>query len=340
MLNFIVRRLLQIPLVMFVLSVLVIGMTQLLTPEQRVAPYIRTDQQAARMEAIIQERGLRDPFPVQYARWFSSTIRGDLGFSKASGKDVTATIAERMPNTVELTLVTAIPILLVGIWLGTLAALHKDRFLDQMIRIFVTIGTSVPTFVLGILFLAIFYAYLGWLPGAGQLEVVNQFSVADMKRYTGMLSVDAMLNGRWNIAWDVLRHMVLPALTLITILSAGIVMVMRNNMLEVLNSDFVRTARAKGLAERVVNNKHARRNALLPIVTQGGFLVIGLLGGSIITESIFAYPGIGQWFIQSASQLDIAGVMGFTLLSALLVVVMSTLVDIIYGIVDPRVRFD
>lgn len=340
MLNFIVRRLLQIPLVMFVLSLLVIGMTQLLTPEQRAAPYIRNEQQAAHMEEIIQQRGLRDPFPVQYGRWFSSAIKGDLGFSKASGKDVSATIAERMPNTVELTLVTAIPILLVGIWLGTLAALHKDRFLDQVIRIFVTIGTSVPTFVLGILFLAIFYAYLGWLPGAGQLEVVNQFAVTDIKRYTGMLSVDAMLNGRWNVAWDVLRHMMLPALTLITILSAGIVMVMRNNMLEVLNSDFVRTARAKGLAERVVNNKHARRNALLPIVTQAGFLVIGLLGGSIITESIFAYPGIGQWFIQSASQLDIAGVMGFTLLSALLVVVMSTIVDIIYGIVDPRVRFD
>lgn len=340
MLNFILRRLAQIPLVMFVLSVLVIGLTQLLTPEQRAAPYIRSDQQAARMEAIIQQRGLRDPFPVQYARWFDSTIHGDLGFSKASGKDVTATIAERMPNTVELTLLTAIPILLVGVWLGTLAALHKDRFLDQAIRIFVTISNSIPTFVLGILLLAIFYAYLGWLPGAGQLDIMNQFAVGDLHRYTGMLSIDAMLNGKWGVAWDVLRHMMLPALTLILVLSASIVMVMRNNMLEVMSSDFVRTARAKGLAERIVNNKHARRNALLPVVTQGGLLVISLLSGSVITESIFAYPGIGQWFIQSASQLDIAGVMGFTLLSALLVVVMSTLVDIIYGVVDPRVRFD
>mgnify|MGYP000424460158 FL=1 len=340
MLNFVIRRLAQIPLVMFVLSVLVIGLTQLLTPEQRAAPYIRSEQQATRMEAIIQQHGLRDPFPVQYARWAQNTLKGDLGFSRASGKDVVDTIKERFPNTLELTLLTALPILLFGIWMGTLAALHKDRFIDQAIRVFVTIGYSVPSFVMGIVLLAVGYAYLGWFPGAGQVDIMNQFAIGDLKRYTGMLATDAALNGRWDITWDVIRHMMLPALTLISVLSASTVLLMRNNMLEVLTSDYVRTARSKGLAENVVNKKHARRNALLPIVTQGGLLVIGLLGGSIITETIFAYPGIGQWFIQSALQLDIAGVMGFTLLSALMVVVMSTAVDIIYGLVDPRVRFD
>ncbi|MFC3859724.1 ABC transporter permease [Deinococcus antarcticus] len=340
MLNFVIRRLAQIPLVMFVLSVLVIGLTQLLTPEQRAAPYIRSEQQATRMEAIIQQHGLRDPFPVQYARWAQNTLKGDLGFSRASGKDVVDTIKERFPNTLELTLLTALPILLFGIWMGTLAALHKDRFIDQAIRVFVTIGYSVPSFVMGIVLLAVGYAYLGWFPGAGQVDIMNQFALGDLKRYTGMLATDAALNGRWDITWDVIRHMMLPALTLISVLSASTVLLMRNNMLEVLTSDYVRTARSKGLAENVVNKKHARRNALLPIVTQGGLLVIGLLGGSIITETIFAYPGIGQWFIQSALQLDIAGVMGFTLLSALMVVVMSTAVDIIYGLVDPRVRFD
>lgn len=340
MLNFVIRRLAQIPLVMFVLSVLVIGLTQLLTPEQRAAPYIRSEQQSARMEAIIEQHGLRDPFPVQYARWLGNTLHGDLGFSRASGKDVVDTIKERFPNTVELTLLTAFPILLFGIWMGTLAALHKDKFIDQAVRVFVTIGYSVPTFVLGIVLLAVGYAYLGWFPGAGQISIENQFVVGDIKRYTGMLGTDALLNGKWGVAWDVLRHLMLPALTLITVLSASTVLVMRNNMLEVLTSDYVRTARSKGLAERVVNTKHARRNAILPIITQGGLLIIGLLGGSLITETIFAYPGIGQWFIQSATQLDIAGVMGFTLLSALMVVVMSTAVDILYGMVDPRVRFD
>ena len=340
MLNFILRRLIQAPLVMLVLSVLVIGLTQLLTPEQRAAPYIRSDQQAARLEQIIEERGLRDPFPVQYASWFGSTIRGDLGFSKASGKDVSATIAERLPNTLELSLVTVIPIILLAVWLGTVSALHKDKFIDQVVRVLVVLGYSLPTFVLGILLLAVFYAYLGWLPGAGQLDILNQFSVGSLRRYTGLLSVDAMLGGRWDIAWDVLRHMFLPAVTLVIVLSATLLKVMRNSMLEVLTSDYVRTARAKGLADRTVNNKHARRNALLPIVTLSGSLIIGLLGGSVITETIFAYPGIGQWFVQSALQLDIAGVLGFTLLSALIVVVMNLIVDILYGVIDPRVRFD
>ena len=134
--------------------------------------------------------------------------------------------------------------------------------------------------------------------------------------------------------------MILHAITLVTVLSANIVKVMRNNMLEALTSDYVRTARAKGLANRTVNNKHARRNALLSIVTLGGFLIIGLLGGSLITETIFAYPGVGQWVVQAALQTDLAAVLGFALLSAVIVVVVSTVVDILYGVIDPRVRFD
>ena len=340
MINFIVRRLIQIPLVMAVLSLLLVGITQLLTPEQRAAPYIRGDNQAARIEQIIDQRGLRDPFPVQYGRWAASAVQGDLGFSRASGKDVIDTIKERLPNTIELTLLTAIPILLLSVWLGSLSALNKDKFIDQVLRVLTILGYSLPTFVLGIVLLAIFYAYLGWLPGAGQLEVVNQFAVSDMKRYTGMLTVDALLNGRWSVAWDVVRHMILPATTLAIVSSADIIKVMRNSMLDVLSSDYIRTARAKGLTPGVVNRKHARRNALLPVITLGGLLIINLLSGSLITETIFAYPGIGQWVVQSALQIDLAGVLGFALLSALIVVVMNTLVDILYGIVDPRVRFD
>ncbi|WP_104991646.1 ABC transporter permease [Deinococcus sp. NW-56] len=340
MLNFIVRRLIQIPLVMLALSVLIVALTMLLTPAQRAAGYIRSDQQAAQLERIIRDRGLDQPFPVQYGKWLQSTLQGDLGFSKSSGQPVLDTIIERLPNTIELTLVTAIPIILIGVWLGTLSALNKDRFIDQVLRVFAVLGYSLPTFVLGIVLLAVLYGYLGWLPGAGQLEVVNQFAVGDIRRYTGMLGLDALLNGRFDIALDVLRHMIMPALTLIIVSGATILKVMRNNMLEALTSDYVRTARAKGLPERTVNLKHARRNALLSIITLGGFLIIGLLSGSIITETIFAYPGIGQWVAQSALQLDVPSVLGFALLSAIIVVVVSTLTDILYGVVDPRVRFD
>ncbi|GBF05822.1 peptide ABC transporter permease [Deinococcus aerius] len=340
MLNFIVRRLIQVPLVMLALSLLIVGLTQLLTPEQRAAGYIRSDQQAARLEAIIEERGLRDPFIVQYGKWLGSTLQGDLGFSRASGQDVVQTIRERLPNTVELTLLTALPILLLGIWLGTLSALNKDRLIDQILRVLTIIGYSLPTFVLGIVLLAVFYGYLGWLPGAGQVSILNQFALGDLKRYTGLLSLDAVLNGRWDIAWDVLQHMILPAATLTVVSVTTFVKVMRNSMLEALTSDYVRTARAKGLAERVVNNKHARRNALLSIVTLGGFLIINLLGGSLITEFIFGYPGVGLWMVDAGLRLDIPAVLGFALLSALIVVLVSTAVDILYGVVDPRVRFD
>lgn len=340
MFNFILRRLIQIPLVMLVLSILIVALTMLLTPAQRAAGYIRSEQQAAQLERIIRDRGLDQPFPVQYGKWLQSTLHGDLGFSKASGQPVLDTIKQRLPNTIELSLVTAIPIILLGVWLGTLSALHKDKFLDQVLRVFAVLGYSLPSFVLGIVLLAVFYGYLGWLPGAGQLEVINQFSVGDLHRYTGMLGIDALLNGRFDIALDVLRHLVLPALTLIIILSASILKVMRNSLLEALNSDYVRTARAKGLPDRTVNLKHARRNAMLSVITLGGFLIIGLLAGSVITETIFAYPGIGQWVVQSAQQLDIPAVLGFALLSALVVVVVSTVTDILYGVVDPRVRFD
>lgn len=340
MLNFIVRRLIQVPLVMLVLSLFIVGLTQLLTPEQRAAGFIRSDQQAARLEQIIEERGLRDPFIVQYGKWLGGTLRGDLGFSRASGQDVVQTIRERLPNTIELTLLTALPILLLGIWLGTLSALHKDRLIDQILRVLTILGYSLPTFVLGIVLLAVFYGYLGWLPGAGQVSIVNQFALGDLRRYTGLLSLDAALNGRWDIAWDVLQHLILPAATLTVVSAATIVKVMRNNMLEALTSDYVRTARAKGLSSRVVNNKHARRNALLSIVTLGGFLIINLLSGSLITEFIFGYPGVGLWMVDAGLRLDIPAVLGFGLLSALIVVIVSTVVDILYGVVDPRVRFD
>ncbi|PTA68031.1 ABC transporter permease [Deinococcus arcticus] len=340
MLNFILRRIVQIPVVMLVLSLMIVGLTQLLTPEQRAAPYIRSEQQAARLEQIIEQRGLRDPFVVQYSRWLGATLKGDLGYSKASSQDVIVTIKERLPRTIELTLVTAIPILLISIWLGTLSALHKDKLLDQVLRVLVVLGYSLPSFVVGILLLAIFYAYLGWAPQAGNVSTEFTVDYFTMPKPTGFLTIDAALAGKWNLFLDALWHMMLPALTLVIVLSASIIKVMRNNMLEALTSDYVRTARAKGLSSRVVNNKHARRNALLSIVTLAGFLIIGLLSGSLITETIFAYPGIGQWVVDAARGVDLAAVLGFAMLSAIIVVVVSTIVDILYGVIDPRVRFD
>jgi ABC-type dipeptide/oligopeptide/nickel transport system permease component len=342
MLTFTLRRLIQIPVVMLVLSIMIVGLTQLLTPAQRASGYIRSEQQAAQIDKIIRDRGFDQPFPVQYGRWLSSTFRGDLGFSKTSSQPVLDTIRQRLPATLELAILAAIPIILIGVWFGTLSALHKDKLLDQIMRVFTVLGYSLPTFVLGILMLKFFYGTLGWAPGPGQLDTINQFTVLDpsFKRYTGMLTIDGLLNGKPAITLDVLRHLVLPVLTLTIVSSATIIKIMRAQMLEALTSDYVRTARSKGLSERSVTRKHARRNALLPVVTLSGFTLIGLLGGSIITETIFAYPGVGQWAAGAASQFDVPAVLGFGLLTAVLVVIISTATDLLYGVIDPRVRFD
>ena len=340
MLIFVVKRLAQLPLVMLALTLLIVGLLQFLSPEERAQAYVTSEAQARNIDIIIRERGLDQPFLVQYGHWMADAMRGDLGFSRASNRPVTETIRERLPATIELALVSAIPIIGVGIWLGTLAALHRNDLLDRSLRLLAIVGFSLPTFVMGILLLVVFYGMLGWFPGNGNLSVVQQLNLTDpaYHRYSGLILVDSLLNGRPEMFLDALHHLALPALTLIITSGAVILKVMRAQVLETLRADHVRTARAKGLAARVVNARHVRRNALLPIVTFAGFTVIGLLGGVLFTETIFGYPGIGEWGGQAALRFDVPGVIGFALLNAVIVVVVSTVSDLLYGVVDPRVR--
>ncbi len=226
--------------------------------------------------------------------------------------------------------------------MGTRAAFRQGGWFDQFARIFAVFSWNVPVFVLAIWLLLLFYGVLGVLPGFGQLSSQGQISLltSGLKPFTGLITVDALLNGQWSLFLDALSHLVLPVLTLSLVSCANFLTVMRASLLEVLEEDYVRTARAKGLSEPVVNLRHARRNALLPIITLGGGTTSGLLGGAVITESIYGYPGIGSWGADAASKLDYAGVLGFSLFVAVVVVVANLLVDILYSLVDPRVRFD
>ncbi|QLG13002.1 ABC transporter permease (plasmid) [Deinococcus sp. D7000] len=340
MLIFVVKRLAQLPLVMLALTLLIVGLLQFLSPEERAQAYVTSEAQTRNLEVIIREHGLDQPFLVQYGHWMADALHGDLGFSRASNRPVTETIRERLPATIELALVSAIPIIGVGVWLGMLAALHRNDLLDRSLRLLAIVGFSLPTFVMGILLLVVFYGALGWFPGNGNLSVVQQLNLTDpaYHRYSGLILVDSLLNGRPAMFLDALHHLALPALTLIITSGAVILKVMRAQVLETLRADHVRTARAKGLAAQVVNARHVRRNALLPIVTFAGFTVIGLLGGVLFTETIFGYPGIGEWGGQAALRFDVPGVIGFALLNAVIVVVVSTVSDLLYGVVDPRVR--
>jgi ABC-type dipeptide/oligopeptide/nickel transport system permease component len=338
-LTFVLRRLLVLPLVMLALTVVIVGLMQLLSPQERAVSFVTNERQMGNLDKIIKEHGLDQPFYIQYGNWLSEAVRGNLGFSKASNKPVIETVIERFPATFELAIFACVPILALGIWLGTMMALQKDKLVDQVLRVFTVLGNSLPTFLVGIVMLVIFYGVLNWLPATGRVDAILEIT-SPVPRVTGFITIDSILAGQWLVLGDALRHMILPVVTLSTVLSAATAKVMRAQMLEVLKSDYVRTARGKGLSESSVNLKHARRNALLPIVTLGSFLVQGLLGGALITETIFAYPGIGSWGGTAAVRLDYPGILGFALLTGVISVLGNMTADILYGLVDPRVRFD
>jgi peptide/nickel transport system permease protein len=219
------------------------------------------------------------------------------------------------------------------------AAIHHNGFIDQLARVFSIVGTSVPIFVFGLLALMFFYANLQWFPPGRLSDVYSQVVTSgQFHHYTSLLTIDALLNGRFDVFLDALRHMILPILTLSYISWATFVRVTRGSMLETLRQEYVVTARAKGLPEGVVVHQHARPNAMLPIVTLAGFQVVGLLAGVIITETVFDYPGIGSAAAQASAQLDVITVLGFALFNGFILIVANLVVDVLYAVVDPRVR--
>lgn len=343
MLVFIVRRLLLLPVVFVGVTLAIVLLMQLLTPYQRAAAYVQSEQQIRNIDSIIVQFGLTDPWYKQYGRWVGQVFQGNMGYSRTSREPVITTLGKRFPVTLELAIFAIIPVLGVGIVMGTAAALNRDRPIDQFTRVVSVVGWSLPTFVLGIWLLVIFYGWLGWFqPGRVSTSIAVSLAGANsgFVAYTRMMLIDAILNWRWDVFWDALRHMVLPIVTLSVVQSAQIMRVMRSSLLDALGKDYVRTARAKGLPERVVTRKHARRNALIPVITLSGFVLIGLINGVVITETIFNYPGLGQWAAAAAVNLDYASVLGFAVFTAMMVVLANLLVDILYGIVDPRIRYE
>jgi peptide/nickel transport system permease protein len=312
LLAFVVRRLLFLPVVFFGVTVIIVLLMQLLTPAQRAVAFVRSDAQLRNLPAIIRQYGLDQPFYVQYWNWLREASQGNFGYSRVTRQPVWTTIRARFPATIELAVAALLSIL----------------------------GWSLPTFVMGIWLLVIFYGGFGLFP-PGQMSTQYAIQVASggFERYTGFMTLDALLNGRFDIFWDVLKHLVLPVITLTIVSSAQIMRVMRSSLLDALSQDYVRTARAKGLRESVVNRKHARRNALIPILTLSGFTLIGLLNGVVITETIFAYPGLGNWLASAATQLDYAAILGGAVFTAAIVVVANLIVDVLYGLVDPRIRY-
>lgn len=339
MLSYIIRRLLILPVILIGVSVLLFAMIQFLDEYQRATLFITGVPRPGAMERVIETYGLNDPIHEQYLRWAGEVVRGNLGYSKSTNQPVADAIRHFLPATLELALWSVIPIMGIGIQLGVISAVHHNKFLDHFMRVFSIVGWSFPTFVFGIFMLMIFYAKLDWFP-AGRLSIWADQVVrsAEFVRYTQMNTIDSLLNLRIDIFWDALRHMVLPVITLSYLSWALLLRVTRSSMLEVLRADYVTTARAKGLKESVVINRHARRNALIPVATMGGLTVIMLLNGVVITETVFNFRGMGWFAANAALNLDVVSVLGFTLFTAVILVGGNLVVDVMYALLDPRVR--
>lgn len=342
------------PILIFGVSLLVFAMYAMLGPVERASLYV-TDipKNPQALQAIINRYQLDAPIYVQYWHWLvgqrdpqtgewrKGILQGNLGWSRTAQRSVSDALMHYLPATAELALWTIIPMFVVGIWLGVLAAVHHNQFIDQAARVFAIVGWSFPTFVFGLLCLMIFYAKLDWFP-AGRLSdwAIKEVISGNFVQYTRMNTLDALFNGRLDVFWDALRHLILPVITLSYLSWALILRVMRSSMLETLRQDYVTVARSKGLAEKVVIKKHARRNALIPVATIGGLTLVGLLNGVVITETVFNYRGIGYWAANAALRLDIIAVLGFTLFNAALLVVGNLVVDVLYAVIDPRVRLE
>ncbi len=294
--------------------------------------HAREDQ----IQAYRRAYGLDRPIGVQYVIYLRRLAAGDLGISIRTRRPVADDLQEFLPATVELGGTAWVIALLLGIPAGILSAVYKDRIFDHLSRIGALIGASMPVFWLGLLLLGTFYYRLRWLPGPGRLDV----SAIGPPSRTGLLLVDAVLAGDWAVLWNALRHLILPALTLGLFSTAVIARMTRSAMLEVLYQDYIRTARAKGLARARVVLRHALRNAMIPTLTVVGISFGNLLSGAVLTETIFAWPGLGRYATTSAISLDFPAVVGVALVAAVIYTTINLVIDLLYARLDPRVRYE
>ncbi|MFP4350843.1 MAG: ABC transporter permease [Desulfococcaceae bacterium] len=338
---FILRRLFFLIFVLFGVSVLIFGILMSFSPERRAAAYITTPQQAKDLPRLVQKYGLDDPFYIQYGRWVGEVATGNLGWSLVAAQPVWTAFWMYFPVTLELNLYAAPLIILFGIWLGTQSAIHRDDWFDHLSRVFAIVGWSLPTFLFALILLMVFYGYFRMFPPGivgdeTALYIMNHPEA--FTRYTGMVTIDGILNGNLRVALDGLRHLVLPVTTQVIVVVALLMRVMRSGMIEELSKDYVITARAKGADDRTVHLRHARKNALIPVVTVAGQLVAFSMEGSIAVEVVFNRQGMGWWLAESATQLDMPVLMGMCLFMGLVFVITNLVIDILYAAIDPRIR--
>ncbi|SHE70152.1 peptide/nickel transport system permease protein [Desulfacinum infernum DSM 9756] len=334
LLRYIGKRLLHLVPVLLGVTVLVFFISHAIPgdPARMMA-----GQKASReaVENLRRSMGLDRPLHEQYLRYMKGLLHGDLGRSVRSQRPVVEDLKDFFPATLELTLASMTLCLVVGLPLGILSAVRRNRPLDHASRVFSVCGVSMPVFWLGLMLLLLFYRNLQWLPGSGRLDV----GLDPPASVTGLYLVDALLEGNRPVFLNALSHIILPAFCLSYVYLAVITRIVRSSMIAVMEQDYVTTARANGISEPVVILKHCLKNSLIPTVTIAGLSVGELLGGAILTETIFGWPGMGKYVVDSVNFLDFPAIMGFTLVVSLSYVLINLAVDVIYAFLNPQIRY-
>ena len=286
------------------------------------------------MDAWRQANGLNDPIVVQYIDFIKGALTGDLGTSYFTKAPVTEEIMARFPATIELALVAIVLASLLGVSVGVVSAVKKNSIFDNGGMLLSLVGVSVPIFWLGIMLIIFFSGTMHLLPSSGRIDPALRPDTI-----TGFMLIDCLLQGDMEAFWDALRHMILPAVTLSLYSMAIIARMTRSSMLDTLKQDYIRTAKAKGISDGKVDIKHALRNALMPIVTVIGLQLGSLLGGAVLTESVYSWPGLGNYTVQCIMKSDFPVIQGVVLLIAVIFVLMNLLVDVLYAFLDPRIKY-
>lgn len=295
------------------------------------------EQAAADPEIVAQFRenaGLDQPLPVQYLTYLGNLLHGDLGVSQQTRAPVAQDLGKAFPATAELAIAAILISIVIGVGLGTWAALRRRTVTDQMIRVVSLIGISVPSFWLALVVYFVFFSQLHWFPGSGRLSPAT----IPPPRVTGMYTVDALLAGQWATFGDAVAHLVLPAAVLALYTIGLLTRFARSAILEVLDLDYVRAARAKGLPARVVVTRYVLRGALVPIITVLGVAFGSLLSGTVLVEKVYSWHGLGEYAYAAATKLDLPAIMGVGLVVGVVYIGLNFLVDVLYGVIDPRVR--
>jgi len=331
MATFLLRRLTFLVFVLFGVTVVTFAISHIV-PGDPARLLAGPRASASQLREIRAELGLDQPLTTQYLRYMKQLAQGDLGNSLVTGRPILTELADRLPATLELMICALICSLTVGIPLGVLAATRKKSWIDHLVRAGSAASVSVPAFWLAPLLILLFYSRLGWLPGSGRLDVDPPAA------FTGFLLVDTLLAGYGRAFLDAVLHLALPVLTLALLDVGGVARLVRGQMIDVLGEDYIRTARASGLPPHIVIVRHALRNALIPLVTVLGLSIAQMLYGSVVIETLFAWPGTGNYVVTAIFNLDFPVVMGFALLASIAYVGVNLIVDLLYMTLDPRIR--